>query len=82
MIVWHLTPFNFHIFSLFYFRAESEAEGVLNEYHKEAETFVKLKSDLNMNTEDLAVRVIAEAESNVYIGLKPPAKTDYGNRKK
>jgi len=66
-------------------KAQSEADGVLNEYHKEAETFVKLKSDLNMNTEAflgyLAVRVIAEAESNVYIGLKQPAKTDYGLKK-
>ena len=68
------------------FRAKSEAEGVLNEFHKETETFVKLKKELRMTTEAflsyLAVRVIAEANSDVYIGLKSPAKTDYGTLKK
>lgn len=66
-------------------RAHAEAEAIINEYQKEAETFEKLKRDLSMNNEAflsyLAVRVIAEAKSDVYIGLKSPAKTDYLQRK-
>jgi len=64
-------------------RATANADGIYNEYVKEAETYKMLvsPSGLGFNTEGflsyLGVRTIADARNHVYVGMKAPAKPSY-----
>ncbi|KAK3082892.1 hypothetical protein FSP39_008218 [Pinctada imbricata] len=64
-------------------KANSEAEAIITQYQKEAEAYKKILdvSGLGFTIEGfisyLGVRVIADAQNPVYIGLESPAKTKY-----
>ena len=66
-------------------RAKAEAEGILNDYKKEAEAYKSLvqSTGLGFTTEGflsyMGVRVIEDAKNPVYIGMQAPAKTNWMN---
>ncbi len=61
------------------YRAKAEAEGILNEYYKEAESYKALISGLNLNTQSflayMGVRTIEDAPNTIHVGIKAPAKS-------
>ncbi len=75
-----------YIISLLTCRAQAEADGILNQYMKEAESYKMLVSGSGLNLDTpaflayMGVRAIEDAPNSVYVGMKAPAKTNWLNQ--
>ena len=64
-----------------FFRAQTEAEAILNDFTKEAEIYSQLAQTLGLDVEGflsyLSIRALESASNPVYIGLDAPAKSSW-----
>ena len=62
-------------------RAKADAEGILNEYREEAQTYKSLMTSNDLNTQGflayMGIRAIEDQDNTVFVGMDAPAKTDW-----
>ena len=68
---------------LYIFRAQANADAILNDYKKEAEAYKTLMQNNRLNTQGflayMGIRAIEDQSKPVYVGMKAPAKTNWLN---